>query len=174
VESGSAAAKAGLQVGDLIVTANGKGIDSRSTLESVFRHWPRGDTKLALSVVHKGGNTPVDLPEFKPLSLPLHPTQIYESISMGLLFFLLMAFFPYRRHYGQVFVLLMVGYAFHRFFNETLRNDTNPIVWKLTLSQVGSIAVLLAAIALEIYLTNFAPKIPVGPPPAPEPPKAPA
>jgi phosphatidylglycerol:prolipoprotein diacylglycerol transferase len=172
VEAGSAAAKAGLQVGDSIVTANGVGIDSRTKLEHVFGSWPRGDTKLALSVVRLGNPTPIDLPEFKPLSLPLHPTQIYESISMGLLFFLLMAFFPFRRHYGQVFVLLMVGYAFHRFFNETLRNDTTPVLWKLTLSQVGSIAVLLAAIGLEIYLTRYSAKIPVGPPPAPEPTKA--
>ncbi len=157
VEPGSAAAKAGLLRGDSIITANGVGIDSAARLENMLLSWPRGETKLALTVT-RGGNE-IALPEFKPLSLPLHPTQIYESISMALLCFLLLAFYPYRRHYGQVFVVLMVGYAVHRFFNETLRNDTDPVLWKLTLSQVVSIAVVLAAVGLELYLRRYSAKV---------------
>jgi prolipoprotein diacylglyceryltransferase len=76
---------------------------------------------------------------------------------MILLFFVLVAFYPYRWYYGQVFVLLMVGYAFHRFFNETLRNDTDPVLWRLTLSQVGSILVLSAAVVLHFILRRFMP-----------------
>jgi prolipoprotein diacylglyceryltransferase len=157
VEPGSAAAQAGLQRGDRITTVNGTGVDSAAKLENVLMRWQRGKTKLALTVT-RGGNE-INLPEFKPLSLPLHPTQLYESISMALLCFLLLAFYPYRRHYGQVFVLLMIGYAFHRFFNEMLRNDTDPVIWKLTLSQVGSIAVLLGAIGLELYLRRHSEKV---------------
>jgi prolipoprotein diacylglyceryltransferase len=157
VEPGSAAAKAGLQRGDRIITANKIGVDSAAKLEHILLDWRRGDTTLALTVT-RGGDE-IALPKFKPLSLPLHPTQLYESISMALLGFLLLAFYPYRRHYGQVFVILMVGYAFHRFFNETLRNDTDPVIWKLTLSQVGSIAVLLTAIGLEIYLRRYGTKV---------------
>src|SRR5262245_12435852 len=165
VEPGSEAAKAGLQPRDTIITANGIGVDSANKLEHILLTWPRGETKLALTVT-RGGNQ-VALPEFKPRTLPLHPTQIYESISMALLCFLLLAFYPYRRHYGQVFVLLMVGYAFHRFFNETLRNDTDPVFWKLTLSQVGSIAVLAAALGLEVYLRRHSPKVAAGQPEQP-------
>src|SRR5262249_27319535 len=82
---------------------------------------------------------PMDVGPFRPQSLGLHPTQLYESISMGLLFLLLLAFYPFRRHYGEVFVLFMLCYAVHRFFNEMLRDDTVPLAAGLTLSRNGSI-----------------------------------
>jgi prolipoprotein diacylglyceryltransferase len=136
VEPGSPAERAGLQAGDRIIQANGQTIES-------YHH-------LQLTIVRNEEEK--QLPPFVPRTLPLHPTQLYESVSMILLFFLLVAFFPYRRYYGQVFVVLMVGYAFHRFFNETLRNDTATVLWRLTLSQVGSILVLIAAVALHFFL----------------------
>ena len=40
---------------------------------------------------------------------------------MVLLILLLLAYYPYRRHDGQLMVLLMLGYAVHRFINESLR-----------------------------------------------------
>ena len=106
-----------------------------------------GEAKLTLTVRHHGDKNETELPPFTPRTLPLHPTQLYESISMLLIFFVLMAFYPYRRHYGQVFVLLMLCYAVHRFFNETLRNDTDPVLFNLTLSQVVSLAVFAGGIA---------------------------
>ncbi len=120
-------------------------------------NWPRGETKLALEV--QRGNEKIDLPPFTPRSLNLYPTQLFESISMGLLFFVLMAFMPYRQYYGEVFVVLMLGYAVHRFFNEALRDDTAPVLGKLTLSQVGSIGVLAAAVVLEVGLRLFTTKV---------------
>src|SRR5262245_17001101 len=146
VEHGSPAERAGLRELDVIQTINGQPVSSATDLKRILQSsWPRGETKLALVVKRTGA--PVELPVFVPRTLPLIPTQLYESISMGLIFFLLMAFYPYRRHYGQVFVVLMLCYAVHRFFNETLRNDTKPLrvdlfvlQLDLTLSQWGSIA----------------------------------
>lgn len=160
VELGSPAAQAGLQTGDVIVQVNEFPIDSYFDLVRVFdpSGWPRGVENVTFKVQRDA--TDVVLPPFIPRTLPLHPTQVYESISMFLLFLVLVAFLPFRRHYGQVFVVLMVGYACHRFFNETLRNDTAPVLGSLTLSQVGSIAVLLAAIGLEVYLRRYSLRVP--------------
>ena len=40
---------------------------------------------------------------------------------MVLLILLLLAYYPFRRHDGQLMVVLMLGYAVHRFINESLR-----------------------------------------------------
>ncbi len=113
--------------------------------------WPRGKTDLALTVVHRDGQTE-DLPAFTPWTLYLHPTQIYESISTLLLFFLLTAYYPFRRRDGEVMVLFMIGYAIHRFLNEMLRNDTDPVAFGMTLSQNGSILFLAVALILAVIL----------------------
>lgn len=158
VEPGSPAASAGLHPGDVIEAVNGQVIHNLGELEPLLSYgWPRGVNEMAMTV--RRGADEVVLPPFVPRSLPLHPTQLYETISMGLLFFLLVCFFPYRRHYGQVFVLLMLCYAAHRFFNEQLRNDTDPVLATLTLSQVGSLAVAAAAILLELWLRKSQPKL---------------
>jgi prolipoprotein diacylglyceryltransferase len=98
-----------------------------------------------------------------------YPTQLYETVSMVLLVFLLVAFQPFRRHDGQVLVLLMVGYAAHRFLNEAIRIEPtytiSGIDFGLTLSQWISVLILLAAIGLEIYLRLTRPKLPPGPQP---------
>ncbi len=113
--------------------------------------WPRGKTDLALTVRRQGEEK--DLPPFTPWTLGLHPTQIYESISMALLFFLLSAYYPLRRRDGEVLVLFMICYPVHRFLNEMLRDDT-PKVWDtgMTLSQNGSIIFFLAALLVGWWL----------------------
>jgi phosphatidylglycerol:prolipoprotein diacylglycerol transferase len=119
-------------------------------------NWPRGRNELHLIVERNGQE--VDIPAFVPRTLGLHPTQLYETISMSLLLFLLLAYYPFRRHNGQVFVLLMVGYAIHRFLNEILRNDT-PVEWyQMTLSQNISVLILAAAVVLELWLRWTQPK----------------
>ena len=60
---------------------------------------------------------------FTPRTLGLYPTQLYESVSMFLVFLLLTAYYPFRRRDGQVMVLLMVCYAVHRYLNEIDRRS---------------------------------------------------
>jgi phosphatidylglycerol:prolipoprotein diacylglycerol transferase len=124
--------------------------DLRSFWNCLVAEWPRGKTDLALTV-QRGGQT-IDLPAFTPWTLRLHPTQIYESISTLLLFFLLTAYYPFRRRDGEVMVIFMVGYAVHRFLNEILRNDTDPVAFGMTLSQNGSILFLAVALILAVIL----------------------
>jgi prolipoprotein diacylglyceryltransferase len=117
----------------------------------LVNEWPRGEKALELTVQRDGQE--VELPSFVPRTLGLHPTQIYESISMLLLFFLLTAYYPFRRHDGEVMVLFMIAYSLHRFLNEMLRSDTDPIgTTGMTLSQNGSIIIFVAGVLLAIWL----------------------
>jgi phosphatidylglycerol---prolipoprotein diacylglyceryl transferase len=168
VEPGSPAARAGLRDGDEVLAVDGKkGVRVDAALGS-SKEWPRGKNDLVLTVRHADGNVE-DIGPFVPRTIGLHPTQIYESISTGLLFLLLLAFYPYRRHAGEVMVLFMLCYAVHRFINETLRNDTQPVAFDMTLSQNGSIIVLVAGLVLGVWLWRKTPRIdaPLAPPLAP-------
>jgi phosphatidylglycerol---prolipoprotein diacylglyceryl transferase len=121
----------------------------------MLNDWPRGRNSVQF-VVERDGQE-IESPAFTPRTVGLHPTQVYEVISMVLLLFLCLAYYPYRRHDGQVWVLFMAVYAVHRFLNEILR--TEPVEFgRLTLSQGISIGVFLGAIALEIYLRKILPK----------------
>ena len=151
VDPDSPAAASGLRAGDVIVAADGQPIQTVADLDRhLVRDWPRGKNDLSLTIDRQDGS--VTLPSFVPRTLGLHPTQIYESISMILVFLLLSAFYPFRRHPGQVMVLFLICYSLHRFLNEILRNDTDPLGDGLTLSQNGSIILVAAAILLELWL----------------------
>jgi prolipoprotein diacylglyceryltransferase len=176
VEPDSPAAAAGLQSGDLILAVK----DESSSRTSMPGDWEEVSQSHDLEqfLFTKRGLTAVSLtvrrPEvgiltvgpFQPRSLGLHPTQLYESISMGLLFLLLTAFYPFRRHYGEVFVLFMLCYAVHRFLNEMLRDDTDPLPDGLTLSQNGSILFFLAGVALWLWIRRQPALTPAAPVPA--------
>jgi phosphatidylglycerol:prolipoprotein diacylglycerol transferase len=117
--------------------------------------WPRGRNALQF-VVERNGQE-LELPAFTPRSIGLHPTQVYEIISMLLLLVLCLSFYPFRQHDGQVWVLFMIGYAIHRFLNEILRIE--PVEgMKMTLSQLISVGTLGGAIALEIYMRKVVPR----------------
>jgi phosphatidylglycerol:prolipoprotein diacylglycerol transferase len=154
IECNSAAAASGLRPGDVIVEAEGQPIGSSAAFSDLLlNEWPRGETRLALKVSRPGEASPVALPPFVPKTLGLQPTQLYESISTFLLLLVLSAYFPLRKRDGEVMALFLVGYALHRFLNEILRNDTDP-VWgtPLTLSQNLSILFLIVGIGLFLWL----------------------
>ncbi len=123
-------------------------------LDDLAREWPRGKSQLVLAVERDG--KVVELPPFSPGTLGLYPTQLYETVSMVLLVLLLLAYYPYRRHDGQLMVLLMVGYSVHRFVNESLRIE--PTVGSgLTLSQWGSVVIFVMAAGMETFLWKTMP-----------------
>lgn len=133
-----------------LVFANARVIDT-DVFTDLLNAWPRGDEALDLEVWRDGQT--VHVGPFVPRTIGLHPTQLYETISMVLLVFLLLAFYPFRRYDGQVFTLFVFCYAVHRFLNETLRNDTEIVglpQLHMTLSQNISVLMLLFALALEV------------------------
>jgi hypothetical protein len=153
-----------------LVNLHGGHLYTSDHFSTLIQDWPRGEHELQLTVDRNGEK--VALAAFTPRSVGLHPTQVYETISMVLLFFLLLAFYPFRRHDGQVFVVMMVAYATHRFFNEQLRNEPvehfQGTAYQMTLSQLISIIMLLCAAILEMWL-RF-----ISPPPAKSGPQTPS
>lgn len=89
-------------------------------------------------------------------TVPLHPTQIYSSISGFVLAALTAAFFRYRTSDGSVFALGCMTYALHRFLVEFIRDDvpTGFLGIPLTESQVMSLFVGVAGIVLFFVTTR--------------------
>lgn len=56
-------------------------------------------------------------------TLPIHPTQLYESLAQLLLFVALMIARRYRRFHGQVLALYLIGYSIIRTTVELFRGD---------------------------------------------------
>lgn len=153
VEPNSPAVASGLRAGDTIEEVNGQPIKSYDDLWShLVGTWPRGETRLTLTVTHPHEKRPTELETIRPTTLGLHPTQVYESVSTFLLSLVLLAYFPFRRRYGDVLVLLLLLYPIHRFLNEMLRNDTDPVAFGMTASQNGSIVMLLAGVCLYFWI----------------------
>ncbi len=84
------------------------------------------------------------------LSLPVHPTQLYES-AFGLAMFCLGLWLLRRRRYhGQVFVVLMGGYALFRFLAEFLRADHQGS-WVGTFSFAQLISLILGLVLAGVW-----------------------
>ena len=130
----------------------GRQIVRSDRLGELLNNWPRGRNSVQF-IVERGGQE-LELPAFTPRSIGLHPTQIYEIISMSLLLVVLLTFHPIRQHDGQTWVLFMAGYAIHRFLNEIIR--TEPVEgMQMTLSQLISIGMIIAALGIELYLRRY-------------------
>jgi len=91
-----------------------------------------------------------------PIDVPLHPTQLYESFSMFIVFFFLLWLHKHKRFSGQVILFYALLYSIIRFLIEFLRDDPRGDVFGLTTrtglstSQLISIIVGLGALVLLI------------------------
>jgi phosphatidylglycerol---prolipoprotein diacylglyceryl transferase len=91
-----------------------------------------------------------------PIDVPLHPTQLYESFSMFIVFFFLLWLHKHKRFSGQVILLYALLYSIIRFLIEFLRDDPRGDMFGLTTrtglstSQLISIIVGLGALVLLI------------------------
>jgi phosphatidylglycerol---prolipoprotein diacylglyceryl transferase len=88
-------------------------------------------------------------------SLPVHPAQVYSSITAGLLAWVLWSYYPLRRRDGQVTALMITLYPIARFFEEMIRVDEPSVFGTgLSISQNVSVILLLAAIGMWIWLAR--------------------
>jgi len=76
-------------------------------------------------------------------SIPLHPTQLYESIGALVIFFLLQKIWKWRRNYGQGLIASLVFYAVFRFFVEFWRGDNSEYFLGMTFSQIVSLSLIV-------------------------------
>ena len=91
-----------------------------------------------------------------PTDTYLHPTQLYESFAMLLVFFFLLWLHKHKRFSGQVILLYALLYSIIRFLIEFLRDDPRGDLFGLTTrtglstSQLISIVVGIGALILLI------------------------
>jgi phosphatidylglycerol:prolipoprotein diacylglycerol transferase len=158
VEPGSAAAQAGLEAGQRIVS-----IADLNKGESFERLTNDGAFRALLGISGVGAQFEVGVvgdpapkrvtlaaPEF---SLPIHPAQIYSAVDALLLCLFLLAYYPYRRRDGEVFALMVTIHPIARFLQEIIRIDEKAVFnTGLSISQNISLLMLAGAIGLWIYL----------------------
>jgi prolipoprotein diacylglyceryltransferase len=154
VDPNSSAYAAGLRTGDVIlefwpVDPNDlKHVASAEDLtQKLGARWPRGAAELTLTVRDAESGEPKEV-SFTPRTVGLHPTQLYEVVSMILMFLVLTAYYPLRHRPGQVMAVLMVGYSVHRYLNELLRDDPRPEGFE----RYASVFLFVAGIILWVYL----------------------
>ncbi len=88
-----------------------------------------------------------------PRSLPVHPTQIYSSISAFALCLFLLAYHPFRRRDGVVFGLLVTIYPVIRILLEIIRTDEAPQFGTgLSISQLVSLILLGLVVLYWIWV----------------------
>ena len=91
-----------------------------------------------------------------PIDTYLHPTQLYESFSMLIVFFFLLWLHKHKRFSGQVILLYALLYSVIRFVIEFFRNDPRGDILGLTTmtglstSQIISIIVGVGALVLLV------------------------
>jgi phosphatidylglycerol:prolipoprotein diacylglycerol transferase len=95
------------------------------------------------------------LPSAKMWSLPVHPTQIYESAaSLAIAAFCLYWVHPRKRYDGQVFAAFLVLYAVARFLIEFLRRDDRGGMLGLSTSQLVGLGLVAFAAVVHARRRN--------------------
>jgi phosphatidylglycerol---prolipoprotein diacylglyceryl transferase len=90
-----------------------------------------------------------------PVDVPLHPSQVYESIAAALIFVVLVWMAPRKRFHGQIALAYIVLYSAARFGLEYFRGDVSRgFVGPLSTSQVIALLLLVGAVALVPYLSK--------------------
>ncbi len=92
------------------------------------------------------------LPAGAAQSLPVHPTQVYESLVGLLLFALVMEIRRRKLVPGTAFAAFVVGYSVLRYAIEIVRGDERGAVGPFSTSQFLAVVTFLAAVALGISL----------------------
>ncbi len=89
-----------------------------------------------------------------PLNIPLHPTQIYESLATFALFVYLLWRLRQKHFTGQIIIEYLIIYSFLRFVIEFFRDDERGFVFHdlLSTSQFIGILTVIGATAMFIYL----------------------
>ncbi len=106
-------------------------------------HSPASESQFKLGLIQS---------PFEP-SLPVHPTQIYESAaSFAIAAFLILWLHGKKRYDGQIFLAFVALYAFARFLLEFWRSDDRGGLLGLSTSQLIGLGLVAAAAAAHRVL----------------------
>ncbi len=94
-------------------------------------------------------------------SLPVHPTQIYESAAcLAIAAFCLLYVHGRKRYDGQVFLSFIALYAFARFLIEFVRSDDRGGLMGLSTSQIIGLGLILLVLVLHRRFGTRPPTLP--------------
>jgi phosphatidylglycerol:prolipoprotein diacylglycerol transferase len=152
----SPAARAGLKPGDQIqaIELVSKGYPTRETLDAMYQLLDVYRRGLPVIIVTtEGRHLALPAPPTIARSAPVHPTQIYSTIGAGLLCLFLVAYYPFRRHDGEIVALELTLYSILRILEEAIRTDEAGMFGTpLSISQIVSLGVLAGVSVLWVYL----------------------
>jgi phosphatidylglycerol:prolipoprotein diacylglycerol transferase len=91
-----------------------------------------------------------------PTGVPLHPTQLYTSLALGVIFLILLGMRKHTRFPGELACVYLMLHSAVRFSIEFLRDDFRLLLWHQAISftQVVSIGLFLFAAASYFLLSN--------------------
>ncbi|WP_254508356.1 prolipoprotein diacylglyceryl transferase [Anatilimnocola floriformis] len=151
VAPNSAASSSKVKVGEVITKIGGKAVESLSDAQEQLR---KSDAAVEIQFAN-GMIKRWTLNRPPPRSAPVHPAQVYAAVDAGLLALLLWAFYPFRRHDGEVTALMFTLHPMSRFLLEIVRVDEGgQFGTGLTISQWVSIGLFLIGLALWWYVEN--------------------
>lgn len=78
----------------------------------------------------------------------LYPTQLFDTVMLGGIFFILKAYRKHAKIQGEVFVLYLILAALERFINEFFRGDHINTAVGLSIFQIVSLIILIIGIYL--------------------------
>jgi phosphatidylglycerol---prolipoprotein diacylglyceryl transferase len=87
----------------------------------------------------------------QPRSVPLHPSQLYDSLNGVLLALLTYFYYPFRRRTGEVLAIGWMLYPINRFLIEFLRSD-EPAVWGTPFTGAQLLSLGMFGVALGFYI----------------------
>ena len=86
-------------------------------------------------------------------NVPIHPTQLYSSLSSLLIFGILLLIHSKKKFEGQVFLCFLILHQTTRLFLEQFRGDSRGVVTDgLTFTQLIAIVVIVSSIAALFFL----------------------
>ncbi len=93
------------------------------------------------------------------LNVACHPTQIYSSLSLLILFFLLrFVFRPYLRKPGQLVSAYLIGSSLERILNDFFRAEhyemITPYFWNFSSSQMIALCLLITGLVLLVITSS--------------------
>ena len=88
------------------------------------------------------------------LSLPVHPTQLYSSLSLFVIFFIIVIFKKRIRFDGGILAAYIIAYSVVRFVIEFLRGYAQIVFWGISLYQLCSIVFFIIGIIAMIVFSQ--------------------
>jgi phosphatidylglycerol:prolipoprotein diacylglycerol transferase len=158
VEAGSPADILGLKPGQTIAAINGVSVKTAHAAQWVLIDALRLGKGVAIKTIESKSPVQVRLPQPRPRTRPIHPTQLYSSLDALVLCLFLVAYGPFKRRDGELIALLCTLYPINRFLMEFIRTDEAKVLGTpLKVPQVVSLLFLALVAGLWWYILRKPP-----------------